>query len=106
MGNEYKDEKELGYNTLIPSTDAGEIYLTASKEITTKRVHVSGHFILNQCGTMLDKAKTPNQISSKHQLFLQNIFRLLLASLCRYYTQTERVLHQLSGRRPKTTVLF
>ena len=51
---------------IIPSTDAGELAVTIREEVPAKRVHVSGHILLNQCGTLLTRKKHQIKGSSKH----------------------------------------
>ena len=70
--NEYKYKEELYYNPLISSTGACEIAITVREEIPTKRVHISGHIVLNQCGTILTRQTHKIKGMSKHELFLHN----------------------------------
>ena len=54
----------MDYNPIIPSTDSGKISVTVREENPTKILHVSGHTILNQCGTFLTRQKHLQNICS------------------------------------------
>ena len=57
---------------IIPTTDAGELAYTI-KEDGSEISRVSGHVILNQCGSLLCRSKHQIKGSSKHKFFLQKI---------------------------------
>lgn len=67
-----EDEEEFDF-TPIPSTDAGEIAVTINEEVPVKAIHVSGHVLLNQCGSLLTRKTHQINGSSKHKYFLQKI---------------------------------
>ena len=66
------DEHEFLHDN-IPTTDAGEFSYDIDEEIPCDRVHVSGHVILNQNGTVLSRKKHQIKGSSIHKFFLQKI---------------------------------
>ena len=57
----------------IPTTDTGEFLFEIEEEIPSDRVHVSGHVILNQNGSVLTRKKCQIKGSSIHKFFLQKI---------------------------------
>ena len=61
------------FDHTIPTTDAGEVAVTIREEGDENALRVSGHVILNQCGTLLSRAKHEIKGSSKHKFFLQKI---------------------------------
>lgn len=65
------NDEDIDYT--IPTTDAGEVAVTIREEGDEKALRVSGHVILNQCGTLLSRAKHEIKGSSKHKFFLQKI---------------------------------
>ena len=57
----------------IPTTDAGECPYEISEENRNEKLSVSGHVLLNQCGSLLTRRKHKLNGSSKHKYFLQRI---------------------------------
>ena len=61
---------------LIPTTDTGEIAVTVEEDNwfeSANKVHVSGHVLMNQCGSLLTRKNHEIRGSSKHRFFLQRI---------------------------------
>ena len=79
IGNDIlpQDQDENVYIDHLPSTDAGD--LAFEIEETTKyggtqgNIVISGHVLLNQCGTLLTRKKHQIKGSSRHNYFLQRI---------------------------------
>jgi hypothetical protein len=66
------DSNEFEYDS-IPTTNAGEYAYEIEEEVPNDRVHVSGHVVLNQNGTVLTRKKHQISGSSLHKFFLQKI---------------------------------
>ena len=72
-----QDEDQNIYIDRLPSTDAGD--LAFETEETTKyrrtqgNIVISGHVLLNQCGTLLTRKKHQIKVNSRHNYFLQRI---------------------------------
>ena len=75
VGN--KNDQNLDLTSNLPTTNAGELALTIVHETTYAgtfgNMIVSGHVLLNQCGTLLTRKKHQIKGSSKHHFFLQKI---------------------------------
>ena len=78
----YNDIEEQDLNnqetpTIIPTTDSGEIANEIEETTiyggTQDKLTISGHVILNQCGSLLTRKKHELKGSSKHKFFLQKI---------------------------------
>ena len=72
---EYGDDHDyVGSNDPIPTTNAAENALQISDARGQRPINrVSGHVILNQCGSLLSRRDHEIKGSSKHQFFLQKI---------------------------------
>ena len=57
----------------IPTTDTGENAKTIIEDDVLNQNRVSGHVILNQCGSLLSRRTHDISGSSKHKFFLQKI---------------------------------
>ena len=68
----------------IPTTDTGENAQTIIEDDVLNQNRVSGHVILNQCGSLLSRRTHDISGSSKHKFFLQkSTLRLMVkVSLC------------------------
>ena len=72
-------DDDLEFDIAFPTTDAGEVpmFITndedQDKSAQHDNLHVSGHIVLNQCGTLLTRSKHQISGSSKHKFFLQKI---------------------------------
>ena len=73
----YSDPPDTNENNFdhdpIPTTDTGEYPFEIEEEVHSDRVHVSGHVILNQNGTILTRKKHQIKGSSIHKFFLQKM---------------------------------
>ena len=58
---------------IIPTSNTGEFPFEIEEEIPNDRLHISGHVILNQNGTVLTRKKHQIKGSSIHKFFLQKI---------------------------------
>ena len=68
------DQQSYYENNEIPTTNAGETaLLIQDDEEYTNTNRVSGHVILNQCGSLLSCKDHNINRSSKHKFFIQNI---------------------------------
>jgi hypothetical protein len=69
------DDDDFEFGITLPTTDAGEVPVTIREEqsIQEGSTYVSGHVVLNQCGTLLTRSKHQIKGSSKHKFFLQKI---------------------------------
>ena len=72
--NEENDEdaNDLSFDS-FPSTNIGEFAFEVEEEIPKKGVYVSGHVILNQCGSILTRKTHQIKGSSLQMFFLQYI---------------------------------
>ena len=66
------DHDYFGHN-VIPTTNAAEKALLIKEAQATNTNRISGHVILNQCGSLLNRTNHNIQGSSKHKFFLQKI---------------------------------
>ena len=71
-------DDDIEFDIAFPTTDAGEIPRFISNDEDQDKsahdnLHVSGHVVLNQCGTLLTRSKHQISGSSKHKFFLQKI---------------------------------
>jgi hypothetical protein len=71
------DENEMFNQASIPTTNAGEFAFEVEEEIPDDRVHISGHVILNQCGSVLTRKKHQIKGSKLQEWFLQRIVATL-----------------------------
>jgi predicted GIY-YIG superfamily endonuclease len=81
VNDEFEEENQLPEDIflqgLIPTTNAGDSARTIVEETTYGgsfgKITISGHVILNQCGTLLSRKKHQIKGSSRHHFFLQRI---------------------------------
>ena len=67
------EEDSFGEIDDMPTTSAGDLPFEVIDETPKKAVHISGHVILNQCGSVLTRKKHELKGSSLHKHFLQRI---------------------------------
>ena len=60
-------------DVIVPSKDMEDLAVTIKEEEHEKALRVSGHVILNQCGSLLIRRNHDIKGSSKHIFFLQKI---------------------------------
>ena len=82
---ELNDNDEDAFNfDPIPTTNAGEFAYEVSDEMiksgTFGDMVISGHVLLNQCGTLLTRKKYQIKGSSRHKFFLQRICATTIGS--------------------------
>ena len=62
---------------VCPTTNAGDTAFTIEETTkyggTSGKIHIAGHVLLNQCGTLLTRKKHQIKGSSRHNYFLQRI---------------------------------
>ena len=74
VDNECGDDNDDIIQNVIPATNAGETALHITDNPNQKQINrVSGHVILNQCGSLLSQRSHTINGSSKHKFFLQKI---------------------------------
>ena len=66
-------DEDFSDENIIPTSNAGCFPFEVEEEIPTDRLHISGHVILNQNGTVLTRKKHQIKGSSVHKFFLQKI---------------------------------
>ena len=76
--SESEDEVDEAYDLFIPSSDAGELAYEVEEANPQYGVQVSGHVLLNQCGTILTRQKHEISGSSVQKAFLQRICSTLV----------------------------
>ena len=68
--DKFKQSHDYHYdNDSIPSTDAGEVAFEMKYDFMDIILHVSGCFILNQCGLLLTRGKHDIKGSNQHHFF-------------------------------------
>jgi hypothetical protein len=84
------EENEI-HNNIIPNTNAGmqpiEVHQNVSPSGAFRDMVVSGHILLNQCGTLLTRSKHQIRGSSKHKFFYNGLFLHILENLYHCYFQ-------------------
>ena len=69
----HEESHEFFPTDTIPTTDTGERAQIIIESETSNQNRVSGHVILNQCGSLLSRRNHDIKGSSKHKFFLQKI---------------------------------
>ena len=69
----HEENHEFFPTDTIPTTDTGEKAQTIIEANALNQNRVSGHVILNQCGSLLSRCNHDIKGSSKHKFFLQKI---------------------------------
>ena len=81
---------------LIPATSAGDLPVEVFDETPKEAVHIIGHVILNQCGSVLTRKKHELKGSSSHKYFHKGYVQRQMERQCHYFTQKECYFHLFS----------
>ena len=86
---QYGDDHEyIAVNDLIPTTNAEDEAFHIRDTVEQWPINrVSGHVILNQCGSLSSRRDHEIKGSSKHQFFLQKSTQQQTGKVFRYCTQ-------------------
>eukprot|EP00957_Ditylum_brightwellii_P069124 5247791-Ditylum_brightwellii.AAC.1 len=71
----------------IPCTNADEFAYETSEDTVSNQLHISGHVMLNQCGSLLTRKQHKLKGSSKHKNFCNGIAQQVLENQCLLFIQ-------------------